>query len=360
VSPAVLAATLAALFGTGALAAPWDASHDPGDARSTATAASSVPLPPPAAIFAPAPAAPIAASTAAISAIAAASDANAPTVVIMNPAGGASVSGYVTVSANAAGGAGAAAVQFMLDGTELGVPESSAPFTMTWNSSLFSDGAHALGAVARGTDGAAATAVVAVTVLNTPPVISPPSATVASADRVDLLWTTNQRSDSAADYGPTTGYGRTTPVDPAQTTSHALALKGLAPGTLYHCRVRSTNAAGVLSVSDDFTVTTLGASPIAAAAAPAAAPTAKAPQKFLAPASGGANQKAVFGPDAREVSIYDVRGKLIFRASSPGPGAPVVWTGRDNSGHVVPSGVYVAKIRTLESTLVYQSFAVAK
>jgi hypothetical protein len=92
----------------------------------------------------------------------------------------------------------------------------------------------------------------------------------------------------------------------------------------------------------------------------AAAAAAKAPRRFLIPGSANAAAgAAVFGPDAREVSVFDLRGRLIFRESQSG-GAPIVWNCRDLAGRVVPSGVYIARIRTAEAETVYQSFAVVK
>lgn len=291
-------------------------------------------------------------------------DAVPPAVAVMNPAPGAFVSSTVMVSANATGRAGVAALQFMLDGTELGAPLTASPFLLAWNTALNPDGPHTLSAVARDAAGNAATAVVSVTVDNAPPVIGAPTIAAAAPNRADVLWTTDQRADSAADYGPTPAYGASTPVTAAQSTGHGVSLTGLAPGTLYHYCVKSRSAAGILSVSNDFTFTTPGAAIAvsSAAAAPAAADaSAKAPQKFLTPASaGGANGKAVFGPQAREVWIFDARGRQVFHASSPGAGSPVVWDCRDATGRVVPSGVYVAKILTRDSTRLYQSFAVAK
>jgi hypothetical protein len=98
-----------------------------------------------------------------------------------------------------------------------------------------------------------------------------------------------------------------------------------------------------------------------AAPAPAAASAqAKAPQKFLSPAlADGVNDSAVFGPAAREVSIYNVRGRLIFHGSQQG-GAPIVWRGTDGTGRLVESGVYIAKLKDKDSEVLYQSFAVVK
>src|SRR5262249_18008645 len=40
--------------------------------------------------------------------------------------------------------------------------------------------------------------------------------------------------------------------------NHHVNLSGLAPGTLYHLRVKATDAAGLQAVSDDYTFTTSG------------------------------------------------------------------------------------------------------
>lgn len=289
-----------------------------------------------------------------------------PTVAIMNPAPGAFVSGTISASANAAGPEPVASVQFMADGSELGPPVTAPPFVFAWNTAAVADGPHTLGAVAHDAAGNSATAVVTVNVANAPPVISAPAVGGLGPDRADVLWTTDQRADSAVDFGATPSYGGSTPVNPAQSTGHGVALRGLAPGTQYHYRVKSRNAAGVQAISDDLTFTTTGstAAPAAGSAAPAAATdpsAAKAPQKFLTPATAdGINDQAVFGPAAREVTIFDIRGRRVFHGTSTGPASPVVWNCKDGSGRVVPAGVYLAKIVARDSSTVYQSFAVAK
>src|SRR2546428_3751082 len=59
------------------------------------------------------------------------------------------------------------------------------------------------------------------------------------------------------EYGPTMSYGSLTPLDSGLVTAHSVALSALTPGTLYHYRVRSRDAAGNLAVSGDFTFATL-------------------------------------------------------------------------------------------------------
>ena len=105
-------------------------------------------------------------------------DTTAPTVSITAPAGGATVSGTVTVTANAADNVGVAGVQFKLDGAKLGPEDTSAPYTMTWDTTSVDNGTHTLTAVARDAAGNTATATaVTVTVSNVAP---PPTGLVAA------------------------------------------------------------------------------------------------------------------------------------------------------------------------------------
>lgn len=282
----------------------------------------------------------------------------APIVVIMNPQPDAVVSGSVTVSANATAGSGLAIVQFLLDGGDIGAPLAAGPYTFAWNTPLVSDGAHTLAAVARDKAGRTATSpIVRVTVDNVPPLISELSASAVSSDGAVILWTTNERADSQVEYGTTPEYGMSSPPNASLVVSRAVALSGLAPATLHHYRVKSRDAAGVLSVSGDAVFTTAAAG----GAGPAAAPEipARAPQRILTPArADGINDRAVFGPQVREVSIVNLRGRRVFQRTSSGPG--IVWDCRDGGGNFVASGVYIAHLVTEDSKDLYQSFAVAK
>src|SRR5258708_37779967 len=67
------------------------------------------------------------------------------------------------------------------------------------------------------------------------------STTTASSQ---VVWTTNVPADSAVDYGTTTAYGNSTPVDSAMVTSHQMTLSGLAAGTTYYYQVNSTDSSG--------------------------------------------------------------------------------------------------------------------
>jgi hypothetical protein len=96
-----------------------------------------------------------------------------PTVSLSAPADGATVAGPVDVSADAADDRGVASVQFRLDGADLGAPDTTAPFSTSWDSRTAANGQHTLTAVARDGDGNATTSSpVRVTVQNT--VATPP------------------------------------------------------------------------------------------------------------------------------------------------------------------------------------------
>jgi hypothetical protein len=90
-----------------------------------------------------------------------------PTVSITAPAAAATVSGSVSVTADAADDRGVAGVQFRLDGANLGAADTTAPYSVTWNTLTAANGAHSLTAVATDTDGRTTTAAaVPVTVSN--------------------------------------------------------------------------------------------------------------------------------------------------------------------------------------------------
>jgi len=76
-------------------------------------------------------------------------DTTAPTASITTPSPDADVSGTVTLSADAADDVGVAGVQFALDGTPLGAEELRAPYSISWDTTTTTDGAHSLTATAR-------------------------------------------------------------------------------------------------------------------------------------------------------------------------------------------------------------------
>jgi hypothetical protein len=94
-------------------------------------------------------------------------DTTPPTVSITAPANGATVSGTVTVTANATDNVGVAGVQFLRDGVTFGAEDTSAPYSIAFDTTASSNGQHTLSAVARDAAGNRTTsASVTVTVAN--------------------------------------------------------------------------------------------------------------------------------------------------------------------------------------------------
>ena len=87
--------------------------------------------------------------TIAVTVTVSAPDSTSPSVAVSAPAAGATVSGQVQVSATASDNVAVAGVQFKLDGANLGVEDTSAPYTTSWDTTVSSNGAHSLSALAR-------------------------------------------------------------------------------------------------------------------------------------------------------------------------------------------------------------------
>jgi hypothetical protein len=90
-----------------------------------------------------------------------------PTVSITSPSAG-TVFGSITLSANASDNVSVAGVQFNVDGTPVGNEDTTAPYSISWDSASIANGSHTISAVARDAAGNTATASgVIVTVNNT-------------------------------------------------------------------------------------------------------------------------------------------------------------------------------------------------
>ncbi len=110
-----------------------------------------------------------------------ATDTTAPTVSLTAPNNNATVSGPgVTVTATASDAVGVAGVQFRLDGVNVGAEDTTAPYSVTWNSMTASNGTHVLTAIARdaagnSTTSASRTVTVSNAVANGAPTLTQPA-----------------------------------------------------------------------------------------------------------------------------------------------------------------------------------------
>ncbi len=89
-----------------------------------------------------------------------------------------------------------------------------------------------------------------------PPTISNVQASAISATGATITWTTSVGADSQVDYGTSTAYSSSTPVNPTLTLNHSVGLSGLSPATGYNFRVRSKDSTGRVVTSGNFTFTT--------------------------------------------------------------------------------------------------------
>jgi hypothetical protein len=114
-------------------------------------------------------------TSAAVSATVSNVDATPPSVSMTAPANNAAVHQTLTVSANAADNVAVAGIQFYLDGNPLGTEDTTAPYSVSWDSTTVTDGSHTLSAVAWDTSGNRSVTpdpTVTVNVDNTAPTVS--------------------------------------------------------------------------------------------------------------------------------------------------------------------------------------------
>jgi hypothetical protein len=178
----------------------------------------------------------------------------APSVWLLSPGNSQAVTGTVTVSATAS--LDTEALQFQLNGGNLGPTITSGACSMNWNTAAVPDGDYMVTVVGYDANGNSTTSTAAaVTVENTVAQISSISTSGITDTSAVVSWMTNQQSSSSVDYG-VTPYTNSTPLDVNLTTQHAVTVVGLFPGTTYHFRVASWNGVGLLAASNDFTFTT--------------------------------------------------------------------------------------------------------
>ncbi len=89
-----------------------------------------------------------------------------------------------------------------------------------------------------------------------PPIISNVLVSNITKTSADFSWATHERSDSQVEYrsSPTT----LTPLDETMVREHLVPVTNLTPATAYYFKVRSTDGAGNLAASEEYTFTTPG------------------------------------------------------------------------------------------------------
>ena len=89
-----------------------------------------------------------------------------------------------------------------------------------------------------------------------PPAITSTNASSVTSSGALISWTTDKAASSQVNYGTTTAYGSSSPLNTTLVTTHSVALSGLTAGTLYHYQVQSADLIGTVGTSADLTFTT--------------------------------------------------------------------------------------------------------
>lgn len=119
--------------------------------------------------------------------------------------------------------------------------------------------------------------------------ISNVAAANVTSSAAQINWSTNVPGDSQVEYGGSSAYGSSTPIDSAMVTSHSASLQGLTGSVQIHFRVKSRDASGNLATSSDAVFTTKAAAdttpPTIAISAPAPGATVSGQVSVSASAS---------------------------------------------------------------------------
>ena len=128
-----------------------------------------------------------------------------------------------------------------------------------------------------------------------------------------VAWTTDTQTTGQVEYGISSSYGQASATSSTLQTSHSIPLSNLVSGTTYHYRVKSLNAAGDITYSDDQTFTTatlppvvnsLGISTPAIPVAPSTIATLGVSAHDQSSATLGFS---VAAPDRDTTELYDIR-----------------------------------------------------
>jgi hypothetical protein len=158
-------------------------------------------------------------------------DTTPPTVSITAPANGATVSATVSVTANASDNVAVTSVQFVLDGTNLGSAVTTAPYSVSWNTTSAANGTHTLTAQARDAAGNVgnATAVIVTVSNSTSTALQDFQTRCAQPGVIVCQGFDDPAIFSAATYPASGNYPGTGTFDPTVSASGAGSLKFTIP-----------------------------------------------------------------------------------------------------------------------------------
>ena len=184
-----------------------------------------------------------------------------PSVSISTPLNNNIVSGTTTVTATATDNVGVVGVQFKLDGVNIGAEDTVSPYSISWNTTVATNGTHLLKAVARDAAGNTSSTEITVSVNNVSDTQAPTiptglTAAPVSSSQIKLAWAASTDNVGVAGYHV---YRGGTQIATTSTTTYVDT--GLVGSTTYSYRVSAFDAAGNVSAqSGPVQVATLAAS----------------------------------------------------------------------------------------------------
>lgn len=171
----------------------------------------------------------------------------------------------------------------------------------------------------------------------TAPSISKVSTENIGSRNATIAWSTDEGADTQVQYGTTPSYGSSTVLAAGIMTSHRQTLTGLQPGTLYHYRVLSRDAAGNLATSTDATFST----PAEEASGPPPAPETPAPETPPPPATPA--PKPEIAPEPKPETKSEPKPKAEPKPAPPAEATPETKPApaADRTAPTVPTGLTV-------------------
>jgi hypothetical protein len=179
----------------------------------------------------------------------------------------------------------------------------------------------------------------------------------ADGQTCSIRWVTDVASTSQVDFGLDPATLDQNVAQAAPVTSHAIALTGLTPTTIYYYRVTSSATGGSTTFPDPVDPPASFTTPV-----PSASPRLLEP--YPSPAIGGTTLSYSLARAARvSLVLYDLRGDkirtLVDGETRTAGTQAEPWDGRDDDGHDAPAGVYFARFE-VEGVRQEQRFALIR
>ena len=130
-------------------------------------------------------------------------DTTPPTVSLTAPASGTSVSGTINVTGNASDNVGIVGVQFLLDGNDLGAEDTTSPYSVSWDTSTATNGAHVLTARARDAADNSTTSAARNVIVAAPDTAAPSVVITSPASNAQVVDIVNVTADASDNVGVT-------------------------------------------------------------------------------------------------------------------------------------------------------------